>query len=119
MKKNKAGKAVAALVSLALAVGITTAFAMAETPPVPQPNPGGYTVSDKLDTAENVDPSMGTQYWMYLEPDPEPVNQRSNLPKMGDEGVDLNTLLLATLGVGAAYLGSRAYEKRCDARDKA
>lgn len=100
MKKKLITVATAALLAAALACP-----ALAEEMPVDRATPSKATVSAKVDTATNSKPSMGTQYWMYLEPDAI-VN---DIPKMGDEGLSTETLLTAALIAGAVYVGACCY----------
>lgn len=100
MKKKLITVAAAALLAAALACP-----ALAEEMPVDRATPSKATVSAKVDTATNSKPSMGTQYWMYLEPDAI-VN---DIPKMGDEGLSTETLLTAALIEGAVYVGACCY----------
>lgn len=100
MKKKLITVAAAALLAAALACP-----ALAEEMPVDRATPSKATVSAKVDTATNSKPSMGTQYWMYLEPDAI-VN---DIPKMGDEGLSTETLLTAALIAGAIYVGACCY----------
>ena len=81
--------------------------ALAEKIPAKWATKDGATVSDGLDRADNYDPSMNTTFYMVLEPDL--IYSVDDLPMMGDEGVDLSTLILATVAAGTAYLGVSSY----------
>lgn len=100
MKKKLITVTAAALLAAVLACPVR-----AEEMPVNRAAPNKATVSAQVDTATNSKPSMGTQYWMYLEPDAV-VN---DIPKMGDEGLSTETLLAAALIAGAVYVGACCY----------
>ena len=100
MKKKLITVTSAALLAAALACP-----AWAEEMPVDRATPSKATVAAQVDTATNSKPSMGTQYWMYLEPDAV-VN---DIPKMGDEGLSTEMLLAAALIAGAVYVGACCY----------
>ena len=91
--------------SAALLAAALVCPAWAEEMPVDRATPSKATVSAHVDTATNSKPSMGTQYWMYLEPDAV-VN---DIPKMGDEGLSTEMLLAAALIAGAVYVGACCY----------
>lgn len=65
------------------------------------------TVSKSVDEADNYDNTMGTKFYLFIEPDL--IYTSKALPKMGDEGIDFATLALTALSVGTAYLGVSAY----------
>lgn len=71
---------------------------------------GSATVSDETDKATNEDPDMGTQFFMYIEPDIV-VNDH---PNMGDTGIDVSLLMMAALAAGTAYLGVSAYANKAE-----
>ena len=100
MKKKLIAVTAAALLAAVLACPVR-----AEEMPVNRAAPNKATVSAQVDTATNSKPSMGTQYWMYLEPDAV-VN---DIPKMGDEGLSTEMLLAAALIAGAVYVGTCCY----------
>ena len=100
MKKELITATAAALLAAVLACP-----AWAEEMPVDRATPDKVTVSAQVDTATNSKPSMGTRYWMYLEPDAV-VN---DIPKMGDEGLSAETLLVAAMIAGAVYVGACCY----------
>lgn len=100
MKKKLITVTAAALLAAVLACP-----AWAEEMPVDRATPNKATVSAQVDTATNSKPSMGTRYWMYLEPDAV-VN---DIPKMGDEGLSAETLLVAAMIAGAVYVGACCY----------
>ena len=81
--------------------------ALAEKIPVKWATKDGATVSGDVDRTDNYDPSMNTTFYMLLEPDL--VYAIDDVPMMGDEGVDLSTLILATVAAGTAYLGVSSY----------
>lgn len=98
----KTSKIFSTLLACVLTVGLcmTTAFADNWQNAHTHGNPEGATVSGEVDTATNQDPSMGTNFTMFIESDPV-VN---DVPNMGDMGLDPNMLLIATFGSGIAYL---------------
>lgn len=89
--------------SLALCTCVTCAFA--EELPVEIPGPGEATVSDEVDKADNYDPNMGTQFYMYIPPDVV----ANDYPQMSDTGIATQWLLLGALVCGLGYLGATAY----------
>lgn len=93
------------VVTAALLAAVLACPAWAEEMPVDRATPDKATVSAQVDTATNSKPSMGTRYWMYLEPDAV-VN---DIPKMGDEGLSAETLLVAAMIAGAVYVGACCY----------
>lgn len=93
------------VVTAALLAAVLACPAWAEEMPVERATPNKATVSEQVDTATNNKPSMGTQYWMYLEPDAVV----SDIPKMGDEGLSTEILLAAALIAGAVYVGACCY----------
>lgn len=100
MKKKLITVTAAALLAAVLACPVR-----AEEMPVNRATPNKAAVSVQVDTATNSKPSMGTRYWMYLEPDAV-VN---DIPKMGDEGLSAETLLVAAMIAGAVYVGACCY----------
>lgn len=100
MKKKLITVTSAALLAAALACPVR-----AGEMPLDRATPDKATVSAQVDTATNSKSSMGTQYWMYLEPDAV-VN---DIPKMGDEGLSTEMLLAAALIAGAVYVGACCY----------
>lgn len=90
----------------ATAVCITSAFAVPE-PTIPHTHgtEEEATVSEEEDTATNSDPSMSTNFYMYIPPDPT----FEDVPQMGDLGMDPNRLLLAAMLLGVVYLGCSQY----------
>ena len=100
MKKKLITVTAAALLAAVLACP-----AWAEEMPVDWATPNKATVSAQVDTATNSKPFMGTQYWMYLEPDAVV----SDIPKMGDEGLSTEILLAAAMIAGAVYVGACCY----------
>lgn len=101
-------KSIAAL-SVALCMAAFTVPAMALKLPneIEHATEDGATVSERVDEADNYDNTMGTRFYLYIEPDI--IYSAKAIPKMGDEGVDFFTLALAALTVGTAYLGVSAY----------
>lgn len=93
------------VVTAALLAAVLACPARAEEMPVEQATPNKATVSEQVDTATNNKPSMGTQYWMYLEQDAVV----SDIPKMGDEGLSTEILLAAAMIAGAVYVGACCY----------
>jgi len=71
-------------------------------------SPAGATVSEEVDRASGGDNDLATQYFMYI---PSKLSS-TDLPKMGDAGIDINMLLLITIGVGVIYLGCQHYAYR-------
>ena len=102
-------KTAAALCGIVLCTAALTVPAMALKLPkeIEHATKDGATVSERVDTADNNDNTMGTRYYMYIEPDI--IYSAKAIPKLGDEGVDFITLALASLSVGTAYLGVSAY----------
>lgn len=64
-------------------------------------SPSGAAVSEEVDRASGSDNDLATQYFMYI----PPKLNAEDVPKMGDAGIDINTLLLVTISVGVIYLG--------------
>ena len=104
-KKVLFRKALTGLLTLALALGTCTVCAFAEELPVEIPGPGEATVSDEVDTANNYDPNMGTQFYMYIPPDVV----ANDYPQMSDTGIATQWLLCGALACGLGYLGATAY----------
>lgn len=77
----------------------------ADNAPIPNGSPNGATISEELDEATNKDPEMGTEFWMYLEPDPV----IEDVPLMGDSTASLQTLLLRASTLGLLLIGVRYY----------
>lgn len=100
----------------ALCTSLFTVSAMAEKLPkeLPRATEDEATVSERVDEADNNDNTMSTRYYILLEPDI--IYSAKALPKMGDEGTDVMTMLLAALSVGTAYLGVSAYAYKDKAR---
>lgn len=69
------------------------------------------------DTATNQDSSMGTNFYIYLPPDPS-QNTSTDVPKMGDTGINQGYLLLATVAFGGLFLGSNAVANHCERERK-
>lgn len=59
----------------------------------------GATISEETDKATNEKPEMSTEFFMYIPPDPV-----YDIPKMGDEGVNVISMILGALSVGVCYL---------------
>ena len=100
---------VACLTALPLVLVVATPIAFADDVTLPEgldrATENGATVSDDLDRADNYKPSMGTEYFMYMAPDPD-VN---DVPQMGDTGLNTMNLMLGALIVGAAFLVTQHY----------
>lgn len=62
------------------------------------------SVSEEVDTAQNTDDDMSTQFYVYIPPE-----KANDMPNMGDTGVDTSTLLKLTILVGCAYLVCSRY----------
>ena len=62
-------------------------------------------VSEEVDRASGGDNDMETQYFMYI----PPKLSATDVPKMGDAGIDINILLMITIGIGVTYLGCHYY----------
>lgn len=88
------------------AAAAVPAFAADAHPGISHGTKGGASVSEEVDTAQNTDPSMGTMFCMYLEPDAITV---VDTPKMGDNGIEPTYLLMAAICCGVAYLCCNAY----------
>lgn len=97
---------------IAAAVTFCAVPAFAEEMPVEKATKDKATVSDELDTA---DPSMETNYYMYIEPD----LISKDIPKMGVDGFSTELLLAVAAVAGISYLGVSAYaysgEESCPA----
>ena len=67
-------------------------------------------VSEETDKADNANPKMETNFYMYLPPDPT----FEDIPQMGDNGLNTTALLISTLITGIAFVGvaSREYEQK-------
>lgn len=98
-----------ATLGIAACVATFTVPAMAEKLPkeLEHATEDGATVSERVDEADNYDNTMGTKFYLFIEPDI--IYSAKAIPKMGDEGVDFITLALAALSVGTAYLGVSSY----------
>ena len=95
---------------LAISCCMVPAFAADEELPIDKATSNSATVSDETDKATNEDPDMGTQFFMYIEPDIV-VNDH---PNMGDTGIDVSLLMMAALAAGTAYLGVSAYANKAE-----
>ena len=111
--KSKPHRAVqflaACLTALFMVLMMATPVALADDVTLPEgldrATENGATVSDEVDRANNTKPSMGTEYFMYLAPDPDV----HDIPKMGDTGFNTRYLMLGALFVGAAFLVVQRY----------
>lgn len=114
MKKMK--KTIAAVVFSAMLMLLTglAAFASENTPwegPDAWVGPGGYgEYTDK-------GVSAGTMFIMTIEPTPSPTptaapSKSGALPKTGDSGPEVETVLLAAAISGGGYLLCTVYDKR-------
>ena len=112
MRKFLTRKAITIVLATTVCAAMLTVPAMAEKLPkeLPRATQDGATVSEKLDHADNNDNTMGTHYYILLEPDI--IYSAKALPKMGDEGTDIMAMLIAALSVGTAYLGVAAYANK-------
>lgn len=98
-------KTTAVIISAILMLTMLPCMVSAEELPVKQATKDGATVSEKVETATNKKPDMGTQMYMYLEPDAI-VN---DYPQMGDEGIPVKYLLTGAILSGAGYLITTIY----------
>ena len=100
---------VACLMALTMVLCTASPAAFADDVTLPEglerATENGATVSDEVARADNYKPSMGTEYFMYMAPDPD-VN---DVPKMGDTGFKTVDLMLGALVVGAAFLVTERY----------
>lgn len=114
MRKKPFAKLFCLMLALAVIFTMTAVTAFAEELPVDRATENGATVSEQVDTATNDDPRMGTTYYMYLAPDIVAANP----PDMGVHGPSTDTLMLAAMIIGAAYLcvSGIAYSKKSEGR---
>ena len=70
--------------------------------------PKEATVSKEVDVSSLEKPEIGTQFSLYLEPDPD----THDVPKMGDSGYDAQKLFTATMAAGIGYLLMSAYANK-------
>ena len=95
------------LATLAACTLFTFPVWAAEDLPVEQASERGATISSEVDIASNHSPKMGTQYFMYILPDPV-----YEMPKMGDESIGQRQLIFIALGTGFGYLGVHFYAQK-------
>lgn len=106
--KKVRNKFSAALLAASLAVGATCIPAFAEECPVKIPAPGQATVSEKVDSTGYRDPNIGTDFWMFMSPDPDSPSIK-DYPQMGDEGISSQLLMMGAIASGILYLGLSEY----------
>lgn len=104
MKKRAFSILIATIVLFAAAI----LPAYAEESPVEPGTPTEASVSEEVDKASGGDNDLATQYFMYI----PPKLSAEDVPKMGDTGIDINMLLIITIGVGVVYLGCHYYAYR-------
>lgn len=114
--KNIRKKIFAAVLAAAVAVSATLMTGFAEKIPVKIPTPGNATVSDELDSTDAAagDVSIGTQFYMYIPPDPDTTVK--DYPQMGDEGTGTQVFLIGAIVSGLVYLGLSGYANSGDKR---
>lgn len=104
MKAKKTFAIVIAVFMLAMLLCVP-AFAVENHPEIQHSTSKSASVSGEVDKAANADNDMGTQFYMYIPPDPT-VNE---IPKMGDAGLSITLLLWLAVAVGVAYLRCSHY----------
>lgn len=88
-------------IAIILIAGLFTVSAFAaENHPMDHGTTSDAAVSDEVDRTEGLDNRVSTKFFIHIPADP--VSE--DIPNMGDIGVDLDQLLLITIGVGIAYL---------------
>lgn len=114
--KNIRKQIFAVILSAAVAVSATMMTGFAEEIPVKIPTPGNATVSDELDStnAGIGDVSIGTQFYMFIPPDPDTTV--NDYPQMGDEGIGTQVFLVGAIISGLAYLCLSGYAHSEDKR---
>lgn len=105
--KNVRNQLSASVLAICLALSVTCIPAFAEQCPVKIPAPGSATVSEELDMTGYNDHKIGTDFWMYIPPDPDTVVK--DYPPMGDEGFSSTGLMLGAIVTGIVYLGLSVY----------
>lgn len=107
IRKNVRNK-LASLLVVFIAMSMTCITAFAEECPVRIPAPGEATVSDTVDSTGYRDPNIGTDFWMFIAPDPESPSIK-DYPQMGDEGISSQLLMIGAIASGILYLGLSGY----------
>ena len=98
-------KAITVLIAILVMSIISVLPAYADEHPMDHGSKTEASVSEEVDRASGGDNDMATQYFMYI----PPKLKAEDVPKMGDTGIDINILLIITIGVGVTYLGCQYY----------